>query len=157
MWIKLPASSYTLTGLPPVGDWMRTSSPYLEKVINAGIRTVIYDGDADYICNYQGVENMVNALKHKYSAEYASTSWTSWTIDGVTAGQFKNAGLFSYVRIYRCVSHFLKPHPWNSPLPGLVTWSPPTPLETCLTGSTPSPCSPRRWPNSQLPRRKPRD
>jgi carboxypeptidase C (cathepsin A) len=41
------------------GDWMRSSLPNLEMVINAGVRTVIYDGDADYICNYMGVEAMV--------------------------------------------------------------------------------------------------
>ena len=82
---------------------MRTSRLHLEKVINAGIRTVIYDGDVDYICNYQGVENMVNALQHKYSSQYASTPWTIWKVDGVTAGQFKNAGSFSYVRVYRFV------------------------------------------------------
>ena len=43
------------------GDWMRTSRPNLEKVINAGVRTVIYDGDADYIVNFKGVEAMVRA------------------------------------------------------------------------------------------------
>ena len=88
-----------------IGDWMRTSKLHLEKVINAGVRTVIYAGDADYACNYHGVENMVNALQHDYSSQYASTPWTSWTVDGVTAGRFKNAGPFSYVRIFRFVSH----------------------------------------------------
>lgn len=29
-----------------LGDWMRTSSPDLETVIDAGVRVVIYDGDA---------------------------------------------------------------------------------------------------------------
>ena len=43
------------------GDWMRSSRPHLEAVIDAGVRTVIYDGDADYIVNYMGVENMVRA------------------------------------------------------------------------------------------------
>jgi len=38
---------------------MRSSSSNLELVINAGVRTVIYDGDADYILNYIGVEAMV--------------------------------------------------------------------------------------------------
>lgn len=41
------------------GDWMRSQLPNLEMVINSGVRTVIYDGDADYICNYMGVESMV--------------------------------------------------------------------------------------------------
>ena len=58
------------------GDWMTNSAPHLEKVINAGVRTLIYDGDAvrvllcphcasliqsvqDYILNFNGVENMV--------------------------------------------------------------------------------------------------
>lgn len=41
------------------GDWMRSSRPKLEKIINSGVRTVVYDDDADYICNYIGVEAMV--------------------------------------------------------------------------------------------------
>lgn len=28
------------------GDWMTNSRPFLETVINAGVRTIIYDGDA---------------------------------------------------------------------------------------------------------------
>jgi len=49
------------------GDWMRSSRPALETVINAGVRTVIYDGDADYICNYMGVEAMVRARLPRFS------------------------------------------------------------------------------------------
>ncbi len=45
------------------GDWMRTSRPNLEAVINAGVRTIIYDGDADFIVNYMGVESMVHASR----------------------------------------------------------------------------------------------
>ena len=41
------------------GDMMRSASPDLELVINAGVRTLLYNGDADYICNYMGVEDMV--------------------------------------------------------------------------------------------------
>jgi len=41
------------------GDWMRTSLSDLEKVINAGVRTVTYTGDADFIVNFKGVEAMV--------------------------------------------------------------------------------------------------
>ena len=44
------------------GDWMRSKRSNLEMVIDAGVRTVLYDGDADYICNYMGFEAMVCAL-----------------------------------------------------------------------------------------------
>ena len=44
------------------GDWMRSKRSNLEMVIDAGVRTVLYDGDADYICNYMGFEAMVRAL-----------------------------------------------------------------------------------------------
>jgi len=113
------------------GDWMRSSRPHLEKVINAGVRTVIYAGDADYICNYQGIENMVNALQHKHSSQYASTPWTSWTVDGVTTGQFKNAGPFSYVRFFRFVSHVQASRfKLTSSSLGLATLFLPSPSET---------------------------
>ena len=116
---------------------MRSSSKYFEKVIDAGVRTVIYDGDADYICNYQGVENMVNSLQHKYSSQYASTPWTSWTVDGVTTGQFKNAGSLSYVRFFRFVTHLEASHfKLTSLLQGLATWSPHSLSGTCHMGNT---------------------
>lgn len=41
------------------GDSMRSSRSDLEMVINAGVRTVLSNGDADYICNYIGFEAMV--------------------------------------------------------------------------------------------------
>ncbi|KAF9258401.1 serine carboxypeptidase [Marasmius fiardii PR-910] len=82
------------------GDWMRNSRPNLETVINAGVRVIVYDGDADYILNFNGVEAMVDALNTKFSATYKTQVFAPYTVRGQTAGQFKNAGTFSYVRIY---------------------------------------------------------
>ncbi|KEP50782.1 serine carboxypeptidase [Rhizoctonia solani 123E] len=83
------------------GDWMRNSRPDLEKVINAGVRTLILAGDADYICNYMGFELMVDALQTKFTTEYKQQKWTNWTIAGTAAGQYKNSGTFSYLRVYQ--------------------------------------------------------
>ena len=136
--VTVCALSHPLTYLVVIGDWMRTSRPHLEKVINAGIRTVVFDGDADYICNYQGVENMVDSLRFTHSSQYANTPWTTWKVDGVTAGQFKNAGPFSYVRVYRFVPQFDAFSFKLTPLlPGLVTWFLLTPSESYHTGCTP--------------------
>jgi carboxypeptidase C (cathepsin A) len=54
------------------GDWMRTSRPDLEKVINEGVRTIIYDGDADFILNFDGVEAMVSTAPSLLLVPYQS-------------------------------------------------------------------------------------
>jgi len=41
----IPCRSNTAYGLS-TGDWMRNSRPDLETVINAGVRTIVFDGDA---------------------------------------------------------------------------------------------------------------
>jgi len=81
------------------GDWMRTSRPNLEKVINAGVRTVIYAGDADYIVNYIGVEAMVASLRTRFSTQFAQQRFANFTVKGALAGLYKNAGTFSYLRV----------------------------------------------------------
>jgi len=82
------------------GDSMRTSLPDLETVINAGVRTVIYDGDADFIVNFKGVEAMVASLNTKFSSQFAGQKFANYTVNGALAGIFKNAGTFSYVRFF---------------------------------------------------------
>ncbi|KAF8511482.1 serine carboxypeptidase [Hysterangium stoloniferum] len=82
------------------GDWMTNSRIQLETVIKAGVQTIIYDGDADYILNYQGVEAMVDALQTQFTTQYHAQSFTDLTVAGQLTGMFKNAGTFSYVRIF---------------------------------------------------------
>ena len=60
-WFKTNFGVYNQFAL--TGDWMRSSRSDLEMVINAGVRTVLYDGDADYICNYMGFEAMVRTSR----------------------------------------------------------------------------------------------
>ncbi|KAJ6609021.1 serine carboxypeptidase [Mycena sp. CBHHK59/15] len=72
----------------------------LEVVINSGVRVLIYDGDADYILNFNGVEAMVASLNTIYSAEFNKQVFTPFKVNSLLAGQFKTAGMFSYVRIY---------------------------------------------------------
>ncbi|KAJ7681923.1 serine carboxypeptidase [Mycena polygramma] len=82
------------------GDWMRSSLPDLETVINSGVRVLIYDGDADYILNFNGVEAMIASLNTKFSAQFNQQAFTPFKVNGLLAGQYKTAGTFSYVRIY---------------------------------------------------------
>ncbi|KAJ7452966.1 serine carboxypeptidase [Mycena galericulata] len=81
------------------GDWMRSALPDLESVIEAGIRVTLYNGDVDFIVNYQGIEDMIATMKTPYSAAINAQAFQTYTVDGHPAGVFKTAGLFSYVRI----------------------------------------------------------
>ncbi|KAF9444865.1 alpha/beta-hydrolase [Macrolepiota fuliginosa MF-IS2] len=87
------------------GDWMRDSVPDLETVINTGVRTLLYDGDAvrhpDFIVNYKGVELMADSLITRFSDDYRGQSdFQTFTVSGQAAGLYKNAGTFSYLRIF---------------------------------------------------------
>ncbi|KIJ41895.1 hypothetical protein M422DRAFT_229416 [Sphaerobolus stellatus SS14] len=82
------------------GDWMTNSRLNLQTVINAGVRVLIYDGDVDYILNFNGVEAMVAALQTQFSTQFQAQSFTNYTVKGQVTGMFKNAGTFSYVRIF---------------------------------------------------------
>ncbi|TFY52460.1 hypothetical protein EVJ58_g10006, partial [Rhodofomes roseus] len=95
------------------GDWMRNSRPDLEYVIDSGVRTIVFDGDADYILNYKGVEAMVAALQTNFSDEFNQLSFTNWTVNGESAGIYKNAGTFSYVRIYGA-GHEVAAYDWGN-------------------------------------------
>jgi carboxypeptidase C (cathepsin A) len=134
-WLETNMDVYN--NFAATGDWMRTSRPDLEKVINAGVRTVIYDGDADYIVNFKGIEAMVRArpphirflispcalttlgvpqiasLNTSFSNEFARQKFLNFTVHGVPAGHYKNAGTFSYVRFFGA-GHEVPAYMWHS-------------------------------------------
>jgi hypothetical protein len=43
----------------------------------------------------------VDALQTKFTSEYKQQKWSNWTVAGNSAGQYKNAGTFSYLRVYQ--------------------------------------------------------
>ncbi|CAL1708590.1 unnamed protein product [Somion occarium] len=94
------SSSQVYNNFARTGDWMTNSRPLLETVINAGVRTVVYDGDADYILNFNGVEAMVDNLQTQFTTLYHQQSFSNWTVAGRVTGLVKNAGTFSYVRFF---------------------------------------------------------
>ncbi|CAK5282297.1 unnamed protein product [Mycena citricolor] len=64
------------------GDWMRSSLPNLETVINAGVRVTIYGGDADYILNFNGIENMIASMNNQFSAQINAQAFKPFTVKG---------------------------------------------------------------------------
>ncbi|KAF1941302.1 carboxypeptidase S1 [Clathrospora elynae] len=68
------------------------------KLLAAGVQVLLYYGDADYNCNWLGgqvIAEMINATGY---SEAGFTNIT--TSDGIVHGQVRQAGSFSFVRIY---------------------------------------------------------
>ncbi|KAJ7635296.1 Alpha/Beta hydrolase protein [Roridomyces roridus] len=82
------------------GDWMRSKLPALDAVVDAGVRVMIYNGDADFIVNYQGIENMFPAMANKHAAPFNSQPLSNYTVKGQPAGLYKTCDLLSYVRVF---------------------------------------------------------
>jgi carboxypeptidase C (cathepsin A) len=69
-----------------------------QKLLEAGVQVVMYYGDADYNCNWLGGQVVADKIKAKGYSKAGFTNISS--SDGVVHGQVKQAGLFSFVRIY---------------------------------------------------------
>ncbi|OAV93464.1 hypothetical protein PTTG_01617 [Puccinia triticina 1-1 BBBD Race 1] len=82
------------------GDWMRDYSKQLERIINSGVRTLLYAGDADFRVNYQGMEKLVDSLKLDDSKSLVNQNFTNWYIGEEKAGIYKTASTFTYLRLF---------------------------------------------------------
>ena len=70
----------------------------MRKLLEQGVTVVMYTGDADYNCNWFGGEAVADELN---APGFASAGYTDIeTSDGVAHGQVKQAGAYSFVRIY---------------------------------------------------------
>lgn len=106
------------------GDDARSFLDTLSTVVQSGISTLIWAGDAgkcafllqafpsceavhlttqyciDWICNYLGNERAVNKVDYSDSAEFQAAPLQEYVLNGTSYGQFKGAGNLNYWRVY---------------------------------------------------------
>lgn len=83
------------------GDWMRPD--FVEDVrylLEQELPVLIYAGDKDFICNWLGNLAWTNELDFAAHEEYSSKDLAPWYVGDKEVGQFKNAGLLTFLRIY---------------------------------------------------------
>ena len=88
------------TAFGTTGDDAREVSTVedIRKLLEQGVTVMMYTGDADYNCNWLGGEAVAEEIN---APGFASAGYTNIvTSDGVTHGQVKQAGAYSFVRIY---------------------------------------------------------
>jgi carboxypeptidase C (cathepsin A) len=70
----------------------------LQEIISQDINLVLYNGDADFICNWFGGEQVAYEIDAPGFSDAGYTNIS--TPDNVVHGQVKQAGTFSFVRVY---------------------------------------------------------
>lgn len=70
----------------------------IRKLLKQNVSVNLYAGDADYNCNWLGGEVVANEVKAPGFTKAGYTNMT--TSDGIVHGQVKQAGKFSFSRIY---------------------------------------------------------
>ncbi|KIJ55250.1 hypothetical protein M422DRAFT_23858 [Sphaerobolus stellatus SS14] len=77
------------------GDTAHNSAKLLPELLNAGIRLMVYAGQADSVCNFIGNHNWMEKLDgHPFHEEFGKAKLSSWvTLEGnKEAGQVRSAG-----------------------------------------------------------------
>ena len=84
------------------GDWMHPYVSYVGPILEAGIKVLIYAGDADFICNYLGNKAWALALEWSGAEKFNSAKDVKWVsnLTGREAGEFRMHKNFAYLRVY---------------------------------------------------------
>lgn len=88
-------NSFTFTG-----DNSRPFHRDVADLLESGLPVLIYAGDKDFICNWVGQTMWLNALEWSGQENYLEADTRSWTVDGVPAGEVKNADGLTFLRVY---------------------------------------------------------
>ncbi|KAL8687804.1 MAG: hypothetical protein Q9224_005046, partial [Gallowayella concinna] len=83
------------------GDNSRSSLPWLSDVVSSGlVQTVIWAGDADWICNWFGNQIAAQAVVYPEQSALADQPLANYTVEGKVVGTFKTAGKLSFARVF---------------------------------------------------------
>jgi len=78
----------------------RSYLPTLSTVVQSGIQTLIWAGDADWICNWFGGLASAEALTYSGSTAFKKKAVSNYTVNGATGGTFKTEGNLSWLRVF---------------------------------------------------------
>ncbi|KAH9977058.1 putative carboxypeptidase S1 [Lactifluus volemus] len=92
-------SNATSEKFSKTGDSAISLLSTLSEVVQSGIQVLIWAGDADWICNIDGVQTVVSQLTFPESTTFNSQSLVSYNVSGVKYGMFKTAGKLSFLNV----------------------------------------------------------
>ncbi|OQR97567.1 serine protease family S10 [Thraustotheca clavata] len=81
-------------------DWMKVYSQYVPPLLESGIRVMIYAGDADLMCNWQGNEAWTLNLEWSGKAAFNNATNHPTMIQGKHVGNSRTSGGLAFLRIF---------------------------------------------------------
>ncbi|OTB17220.1 hypothetical protein K445DRAFT_57100 [Daldinia sp. EC12] len=72
----------------------------LSSVVQAGVRVLIWTGDADYVSNWLGTLGVADSIEWLGKEEFANQDVRPYTLNGVQKGTFKSLDNLTFMRIF---------------------------------------------------------
>ena len=81
-------------------DWMRQYGPELGKILDSGIKLLVFAGEADFICNWQGLWAWASRLRWHGRRQFRAAVQGPWrSSNGTAIGTRVSSGGFAFVRV----------------------------------------------------------
>ncbi|KAF0545752.1 prepro-carboxypeptidase Z [Gigaspora margarita] len=90
------------------GDIMHSTVSQVEFLLDNDIPILFFVGDADFICNWIGSNEMIESLKWRCQQEFNNAKFQDWKVDGLKVGEIRKVKNLWYAKFFRS-SHFV-PH-----------------------------------------------
>lgn len=83
------------------GDELKPFQQFVAELLEKDIPVLLYAGDKDYICNWLGNHAWSDALEYLEHEEFAAAPMKDYiSLAGSKAGEVKNHGIFTFLRLY---------------------------------------------------------
>ncbi|KAF0687149.1 Aste57867_21120 [Aphanomyces stellatus] len=84
---------------PFVDNIATSAAPFVETVLHANLPVLLYAGDADLMCNWQGIDAWALNLTWDGAKAYANTTLTPLRRNGTEVAHIRSSSLLTFVRI----------------------------------------------------------
>lgn len=72
----------------------------LPSILESGIKVLMFAGAEDLICNYVGIERMIDALEWNGLQGFGNATAQKWNLNGTEVGEWTDGRNLSYVKIH---------------------------------------------------------
>ncbi|CAG8983539.1 hypothetical protein HYALB_00004340 [Hymenoscyphus albidus] len=101
------------------GDAARSFIPTLSSLVSSGLPVLIWNGDADALCDWFTNYAVTTQISYPDAAKYKKTKVAPYKTNGVVKGEFKSVGKLSWLRVFEA-GH---PIPYDQPELALQAFS----------------------------------